>query len=162
MVQHASSLVPSSALAAADRPHLLNLAAAHQHRLPGLAGQHTSLSCLTARTVACVACEQHAGSCRLLAVHRFPHACCRRDVHGTSLQLRCRQVSDLDWSWACIVDLVAGAFFAAELALGFHTRCATGALLRPAGRGIVRLGLGKRLGRCSCCNVSPGAGILLL
>lgn len=33
-----------------------------------------------------------------------------------------RQVSDLDWSWACIVDLVAGAFFAAELVLGFHTR----------------------------------------
>lgn len=36
------------------------------------------------------------------------------------------QVSDLEWTWACVVDLVAGAFFAVELALGFHTRCAAG------------------------------------
>lgn len=30
-------------------------------------------------------------------------------------------MNDLDWSWACIVDLAAGAVFAAELCLGFHT-----------------------------------------
>jgi hypothetical protein len=30
------------------------------------------------------------------------------------------QVNDLQWTWACFVDLAAGAFFAAELALGFH------------------------------------------
>ncbi|GAB4813507.1 hypothetical protein N2152v2_000553 [Parachlorella kessleri] len=29
-------------------------------------------------------------------------------------------VNDLEWTWACIVDLVAGVFFAAELVLGFH------------------------------------------
>ena len=27
---------------------------------------------------------------------------------------------DLDWTWACFLDLAAGAAFAAELSLGFH------------------------------------------
>lgn len=40
------------------------------------------------------------------------------------LTSRHSQVSDLEWTWACIVDLVAGAFFVVELVLGFHTRCA--------------------------------------
>lgn len=30
------------------------------------------------------------------------------------------QVNDLQWTWACFVDLAAGCVFAAELCLGFH------------------------------------------
>lgn len=37
-----------------------------------------------------------------------------------------RQVSDLEWSWACVVDLLAGACFACELALGFHASVLAG------------------------------------